>query len=57
VNGTDFNIVSSGSVHTFNLPDASATARGLVNTGTQTFTGTKTFSAPLTIDSQQAGTG
>lgn len=28
--GTDFNIVSSGSVHTFNIPNASATARGLV---------------------------
>lgn len=42
--GTDFNISSSTSTHTFNIPDASATARGLVTTGTQTFAGAKTFS-------------
>lgn len=30
-NGTDFTIVSSGSSHTFNLPDASASSRGLLN--------------------------
>jgi hypothetical protein len=53
----DFNIVSSGSVHTFNLPNASATARGLVSTGAQTFAGAKTFNSPLTIDSQQLWTG
>lgn len=28
--GSDFNIVSSGSVHTFNIPSASATKRGLL---------------------------
>ncbi len=41
--GSDFTISSSGSTHTFNIPDASLTARGFVNTGTQTFEGQKTF--------------
>ena len=45
--GTDFNIVSSGSTHTFNIPTASASARGLVSTSAQTFAGDKTFNDNL----------
>lgn len=41
--GTDFNISSSTSTHTFNIPDASTSNRGVVTTGTQTFGGLKTF--------------
>jgi hypothetical protein len=48
--GTDFNIVSSGNTHTFNIPNASATNRGLISTGTQTFNGLKTFNNQVIID-------
>ena len=47
--GTDFAISSAGSTHTFNLPDASATARGVVSTNSQVFTGVKTFSNGLSL--------
>jgi len=45
--GTDFNISSATSTHTFNIPSASASARGLVTTTTQTFAGVKTFSSGI----------
>jgi hypothetical protein len=47
--GTDFNISSTTSTHTFNIPSASAANRGLVTTGTQTFAGDKTFTNQVLI--------
>jgi len=49
--GTDFNIVSAGTVHTFNIPDADQVNRGLITPGTQTIGGVKTFASPPTVPS------
>ncbi len=45
--GKYFTITSSGTKHTFNLPDAAAANRGVINTTTQVFNGNKTFNNPL----------
>jgi hypothetical protein len=50
--GTNFNIASSGSTHTFNIPDASTSNRGLINTGTQNINGAKTFISNAQFNAQ-----
>lgn len=55
--GSDFNISSATSTHTFNIPDASTSARGLVITTSQTFGGKKTFNDGAIVTTQTAVSG
>lgn len=48
--GSAFNISSSGSTHTFNIPIAGVASTGLVSTQSQTFAGQKTFTSPIIAD-------
>ncbi|HYF05122.1 MAG TPA: tail fiber domain-containing protein [Patescibacteria group bacterium] len=46
---SDIGIASSGSTHTLHVPDASASARGVVTTGAQTLAGNKTLTGNTTM--------
>ena len=45
--GSDFNISSSSSTHTFNIPDASFSNRGLITTAAQNIAGIKSFNSTV----------
>jgi predicted heme/steroid binding protein len=59
--GTDLSsTVATGTttpIITLNVPDASASNRGVVTTGTQTFAGAKTFSSDITVNTVKVGLG
>ena len=54
--GSSFNISSSGSTHTFNIPIAGIASTGLVSTLSQSFGGIKTFTNDLIISSSTSST-
>jgi hypothetical protein len=41
---------SGGTIHNLNIPDADASNRGTVNTGTQSFAGAKTFNSSIIVN-------
>lgn len=47
--GSDVAVSASGSTVTVNIPDAGASARGVITTGTQTIAGAKTFSTNVVV--------
>jgi len=59
--GTDLNSTVANStttpVITLNVPDASATARGVVTTAAQTFAGVKTFNSDIFTNATRVGQG
>jgi hypothetical protein len=57
ISGSGFNISSSGSTHTFNIPIAGSGSTGLITTLAQTIAGQKTFSSALYISDTTASTG
>jgi hypothetical protein len=54
--GSGFNISSSGSTHTFNIPIAGIGSTGLVSTLAQSFAGIKTFTNDVIISSSTVST-
>ena len=55
--GTNFSINSTGTIHTFNLPDASSTARGVITIGSQNINGTKSFLTDIIVTGVNIGAG
>ena len=55
--GSDFSVNSVSDTITLNLPDASATNRGVITAGTQTIAGAKNFSGGVTVEGQNVTYG